>query len=722
MHDTILKHIDAILGEQGLAVSSGLTYSENQFKYANQVAEGFVKNDGRSVVNALQAATGTGKTIGYLVPLMVYAALTGERVGVSTYTRLLQSQIVFHDAIAVAGWVKSRTGVELKIARRVGKSAYVSLESCQMILERLSEEEGTFANECDFLSDLIEWCGSTSGNTGVIDDFLRDCEYETLPSSLSMSQITCGIGDQSDAYERDVLASKEADLIVINHALMASSAFGGGERLGTERPLAIMVCDEADRMADVASQINATDLPMYKITQKLEDLSETFECDEIADEAKNLFDLIYEINQVRPAGKRTLLLNTPQTSSFTNDIQGAIGKLLKTLEPALEKAIKADAKSSTELVDTVEDIEVASEIAANLKKIYQKLSGNADRSAVAVTWSPVRELPRLCSSERNAGRIYRNYLVSGNAPDEKDGKKLKAILFTSATLGATGAVRHSSFDEFLAELGIFRTPPEGKELSDFNVRSDLFKSYEPSLFGSMSFVVADPRVNSPKKITSDEEYEIDPEWLEYTANAIRAAHTKANRTLVLTTSFSDAQEIGGLIEDLKPLIHTRGTKLEQLIAEYKSAPGQILISPSAWEGVNLPGMVDELVITKIPYGNPFDPEFEFLKLNMEARGFTEEAVKKIIQSKLVKATLRKLSQGLGRGIRAKSDVCRTWITDVRFPQPMPIAGSIDKIILDAKPRQTNGALLRTIPQRFMANFEAAPLFRLDSKEIYFTQT
>ena len=42
-----------------------------------------------------------------------------------------------------------------------------------------------------------------------------------------MSQITCGIGDQSDAYERDVLASKEADLIVINHALMASSAFGG---------------------------------------------------------------------------------------------------------------------------------------------------------------------------------------------------------------------------------------------------------------------------------------------------------------------------------------------------------------------------------------------------------------------------------------------------------------------------------------------------------------
>ena len=81
MHDTILKHIDAILGEQGLAVSSGLTYSENQFKYANQVA-GVCQNDGRSVVNALQAATGTGKTIGYLVPLMVYAALTGERRGI----------------------------------------------------------------------------------------------------------------------------------------------------------------------------------------------------------------------------------------------------------------------------------------------------------------------------------------------------------------------------------------------------------------------------------------------------------------------------------------------------------------------------------------------------------------------------------------------------------------------------------------------------------------
>ena len=107
-------------------------------------------------------------------------------VGVSTYTRLLQSQIVFHDAIAVAGWVKSRTGVELKISAEWGKSAYVSLESCQMILERLSEEEGTFANECDFLSDLIEWCGSTSGNTGVIDDF-----YETANMKLCRQAYPC---------------------------------------------------------------------------------------------------------------------------------------------------------------------------------------------------------------------------------------------------------------------------------------------------------------------------------------------------------------------------------------------------------------------------------------------------------------------------------------------------------------------------------------------------
>lgn len=722
MLDIIKSHIDTILGEQGLAVKAGFQYSENQYLYANSAAEGFVQTDTRTSVNALQAATGTGKTIGYLVPLMLYSALTGKRVGVSTYTRLLQAQIVGEDAVSVAEWVATLTGVRLRIARRVGRTAYVSIESCQLLLERIAADDSrAHENAIAFLSELINWASKTDPNGNlvnscVIDDFLSENVYENVPDGIAVSQLTIDSTESHPAYDRDVQLSKDADLIVVNHALLAAHAFRRGESLDNTRKLSILVCDEADKMADVAAQITAADLAMHKTTRKLLDFAEAIDNHAIADKASDLFDLITDVNDLRPSGVQSLYLNTPQSQSITRDISGAINKLLKVLEPAVEKCVSGLINNPSMLVDN-EIVDSVFDIMQDLIKVGSKLIAEPRYSAVMLTWSAVLSHPRLCSAERNAGHVYRNYFISGNKDSDQPSGPIEAVLFTSATLGATGAVKDSSFDDFLVELGIYRAAPKGKRLSDYRVRSDLFKSFEPSLFGHMDFVLADPRASTPR-LNFNDETTSDPEWLKYTAAAIRAAHATGNRTLVLTTSFEDTTALSELIADLNPLSHKRGQKISQLISEYKNQPGAILISPSAWEGVNLPGLVNELVICKIPFGSLQGGDYEMLKLDLTSRGYDRESVNGVIQGKNLKQTLRKLSQGIGRAVRSKTDRSRIWICDVRFPLPVAITGSIDPVVLDSPPRNTNRAFVATIPHRFMCNYEAAPIFRCDTNVIY----
>ena len=88
LEQTLLTDVERILGPQGLAMTvSGFHYNPDQHAYAQQAAKGFARVGTaglQTILNSLQASTGTGKTLGYLVPLMCYAARQGERVMVST--------------------------------------------------------------------------------------------------------------------------------------------------------------------------------------------------------------------------------------------------------------------------------------------------------------------------------------------------------------------------------------------------------------------------------------------------------------------------------------------------------------------------------------------------------------------------------------------------------------------------------------------------------------
>ena len=199
LEQRIIAGVNAILGEGGIAQQRDkhFRFNAQQLDYSIRTASGFCRFDakgGRSSINMLQAATGIGKTLAYLVPAMLYSVYTDKRIAVSTFTRYLQRQILEKDAVSANAWVKEVAGKGVSVARRIGKANYVSPSRCQRLMQNLKDEDKKrYADAIDLLEELVEWCEEGGG---ALDDFLSDKCIEALPAGIQRSR-QCWRGHQA---------------------------------------------------------------------------------------------------------------------------------------------------------------------------------------------------------------------------------------------------------------------------------------------------------------------------------------------------------------------------------------------------------------------------------------------------------------------------------------------------------------------------------------------
>ncbi len=224
----------------------------------------------------------------------------------------------------------------------------------------------------------------------------------------------------------------------------------------------------------------------------------------------------------------------------------------------------------------------------------------------------------------------------------------------------------------------------------------------------MSFVLADPRVEAPtlREELNDEEagFTSNPAWLGYCANMIRAAHATGQRCLVLTLSHKDTAELGARLADLPGLIvHKPQQSLHTCLEDYKNCAHALLISPAAWDGVDLPGMVNHLVITRIPFAPPDRAADEMLRAHMRQKKYSPEKIKATIHGMRMANACRKMAQGLGRGLRSKDDVVTVWIADSRFPRPDSMSDSLDPVLMEALPHRVYAGMASLHPQPIRGN-------------------
>jgi ATP-dependent DNA helicase DinG len=223
-------------------------------------------------------------------------------------------------------------------------------------------------------------------------------------------------------------------------------------------------------------------------------------------------------------------------------------------------------------------------------------------------------------------------------------------------------------------------------------------SISPERFGTMRLRLADRKAPEPK--AGDD----GAPFIAYGAQVIREA-AGTGRTLVLTPSYGDIDLLAPALP-AEAILHRRGEALGPLVQRFVSDPRAILVTPAAWAGLDLPGIIDNLVLLRLPNPPPDRLREAVLAKALERRGMSAEDARNILFNDARGESLRRLAQGIGRGIRSDSDQCTIWIADPRFPLPAAW-------VRDLRRRLTQGPasgwqeMAKAIPRRFRAGGPAS---------------
>ncbi|MDZ7577535.1 MAG: ATP-dependent DNA helicase [Candidatus Nanopelagicales bacterium] len=559
----------------------------------------------------VQAGTGTGKSIGYLVPLV--AAQPGSRPAVvSTATLALQRQLLQHDLPAVV----AASGGRVSYALLKGRGNYL----CSARLAGGDMEESQELNLGIDLGRLErqavsvrEWADRTK--TGDRDDYPGDIDGRVW-RSLSATGREC-VGPSHCAFagecfsERARGAAANADIVVTNHAVLALDAM---ERSQLVPEHATLVIDEAHEL--VARMTSAATVELTPGLAR------------------------------RSALLARGLLPAQQVDPF--------GKAIDALESAL---LELEPTRFTELPESVVDPVAALRDAAHLAR--SDLAGLADgdnarrhRAVAAVdeVHAVAGRLLSLSDSDiawvggASPGLSVAPLSVSSLIADSL--LSSKAAILTSATLTLGG-----DFDAIAADLGL------GASGSLEWTGIDVGTSFDYKRQG-MLYVGADlprPGRDGPPD-----------EAIERISELIEAAD---GRTLVLLSSWRAVDRVGAAVGESAPsgvtvMVQRRGEPVGRQVEEFRTEERSVLIGTmSLFQGVDVPGSSCLCVIMdRIPFARPDDPIMQARSACVDSLGGSGFMSISVPRAALL------LAQGAGRLIRRDDDFGVFAILDPRIAQ------------------------------------------------------
>ena len=220
---------------------------------------------------AVEAGTGTGKSLAYLVPALAHALRSGERVVVSTHTLNLQEQLAERDLPAAAALADPAGGAapgRLRAAVLKGRANYLCLERWTEALER---EGPRGVEEARLLARIAVWLGGTeTGDRAEL--YLRGEErphWRALAADTNdcLARRCAFVREGSCFLQRARAGAAAAHLVVVNHALLLVNAASGDQVLP---PFRHLVVDEAHRLEGAATEQFGGAVSLPEIAQLLD--------------------------------------------------------------------------------------------------------------------------------------------------------------------------------------------------------------------------------------------------------------------------------------------------------------------------------------------------------------------------------------------------------------------------------------------------------------------
>ncbi|HSS67243.1 MAG TPA: ATP-dependent DNA helicase [Nocardioidaceae bacterium] len=598
----------------------------------------------------VQAGTGTGKSLAYLVPSILH----DERVVVATATLALQHQLVQRDIPALLDAVDDLLGKRPSYAVLKGRGNYACLHR---VRDGVPDDQGALIDipqgtmGAEVLK-LREWAEEQASDSGPGDRDSAPTHTDRVWQQVSVSHREC-LGAMKCPYASECFAERARDramsssLIVTNHSLLAIDAIEGVPMIPDYD---VVVVDEAHELATRVTQAATDELSVPAIdraARRVRNFVESTEADDLADSADALRLALDELEPGR-----------------IDAVPDELADALNPVRAASRTAFSAFPKDSGGDVDAAR--QQARGMVDEIRNVAERM---AEHGEADVLWLAERDRQRggnqLCIAPIQVWGPLRSKLLAD-----------KTVVFTSATLKLGGG-----FDPAAVSIGLLPTErldhsieSADEEASSVVERIDEADDGSPSDADALVLPWRGIDVGSPfdyrqqailyvaKHLPAPGRDGIGPAQIDEIGRLVEAA---GGRTLGLFSSRRAAEAAAEALRESMPhmpILCQGDGHLSHLQAEFVDNPAVSLFGTlSLWQGLDVPGNTCQLVvIDRIPFPRPDDP-----LMSARARAAERAGGNGFMAVSATHAALL-LAQGTGRLIRTMADRGVVAILDPRL--------------------------------------------------------
>jgi ATP-dependent DNA helicase DinG len=616
-----VERVGAIFSKDGLlSKAKNFEFRPEQREMAVAVAK--TLEEERHLV--VEAGTGVGKSLAYLVPAILFALEQHKKAIVSTHTINLQEQLI-HKDIPI---LKKILPVEFEAALLKGRHNYL----CPRRLERALQQGNELftTTEQAELTRLAEWARST--RDGSLSDLALEPDPKVWAQISSEPHIcttkTCG--QRADCFyqqaRKRILA---ADVIVINHTLLFMLLGSPDEQQERESgflfPNDFIIFDEAHTIEQTASRQVGIGVSEYGLRSTIQRLYN-------ARTKKGLFTFTRDATGVKLAAS---LID--DVDFFFRSVEG-----------------RCDFKKGREFRVREPDL-VAGTITSRLVALQARIAEVAKQTDDELLKAELQDLGRRIRDARDGIDIFLAQSASEHVYwVERTGKAAKFLSLNAAPIDVAPVLRRMLFREDCSSVMTSATLAVGRpDLAYFRKRigagdAEPLQLGSPFNFSKQMKIFIVQKMPDPRDASYEEALE---HWIAH------FVEETDGRAFVLFTNYRAMLQVAAQMGEffakkgMNLLVQGAGLPRGLLLEQFKTTPRSVLFgTDSFWMGVDVPGeALSNVIITRLPFAVPDHPLIEAKLEFIEARGgdaFTEYSLPEAIL---------KMRQGVGRLIRTKSD-------------------------------------------------------------------